>query len=96
MSLKYVVANIVDQIINGQYAHIKYPAAYYAQVVKRQQQGENYIYSLRLLSSTLQVDNSVPEIPNVKSKLRLDVDDFAAVVLPYGQLAPFIVGEAVL
>lgn len=96
MSLNYAVANIVRQIINGQYPHIQYPAAYYAQVVSKQQTGTAYVYSLRLLSSALQVDNSVPVIPNVKSKLSVDVDDIVAVVLPYGQLAPYILGEAVL
>ncbi len=96
MSFNYAVSNVVQQILSGQYPHIKYPAAYYAQVVSRQQVGTAYVYSLRLLSSALQVDNSVPVIPNVKSKLSVDVDDTVAVVLPYGQLAPFIVGEAVL
>lgn len=96
MSFRYAAANIVRQIIGEQYAHIQYPAACYAQVVSKQQAGTAYVYSLRLLSPALQVDNSVPVIPNVKSKLSVDIDDTVAVVLPYGQLAPFIVGEAVL
>ncbi len=96
MSFNYAVSNIVGQIISRQYPHIKYPAAYYAQVVSKQQSGTTYIYSLRLLSSARQVDNSVPVIPDVKSKLSVDIGDIVAVVLPYGQLAPYIIGEAVL
>ncbi len=96
MSFRYAAANIFRQMIGEQYPHIQYPAAHYAQVISKQQIGTSYIYSLRLLSSALQVDNSVPVIPNVKSKLSVDIDDIVVVVLPYGQLAPFIVGEAVL
>lgn len=66
------------------------------QVTAKQQSGEAYTYSVRLLDAAGQADHSVPTIPGIKSKLNLDVGDNVAVIFPYGQLAPYIVGKAVI
>ena len=93
-SLRDSVRRILRDLVAEDYPHIHYPAASYAQVTAKQQSGEAYTYSVRLLDAAGQADHSVPTIPGIKSKLNLDVGDNVAVIFPYGQLAPHNVGEA--
>ena len=95
-SLRDSVRRILRELVAEDYPHIHYPAASYAQVTAKQQSGEAYAYSIRLLDAAGQADHSVPTIPGIKSKLNLDVGDNVAVIFPYGQLAPYIVGKAVI
>lgn len=55
--------------------------------------GKWYEYSLKILTKTGDTDTRFPEIPGVKSKISLKAGDIAAVMLLYGDLRPFIVGE---
>ena len=95
-SLRDSVRRILRDLVAEDYPHIHYPAASYAQVTAKQQSGEAYTYSVRLLDAAGQADHSVPTIPGIKSKLNLDVGDNVAVIFPYGQFAPYIVGKAVI
>lgn len=95
-SLHDAVSRILNQIISARYPHIAYPACAYAQVTNKRQDGEAYRYGVRLMTPALRLDSTIPEIPGIGSKLNLEVGDLVAVVLPYGQLSPYIIGKAVV
>ena len=52
-----------------------------------------YEYSLRILSKDGEPDDAYPAIPGVLSTVQADVGSIVAVVLLYGELSPYILGE---
>ena len=50
-SLRDSVRRILRELVAEDYPHIHYPAASYAQVTAKQQSGEAYAYSVRLLNA---------------------------------------------
>lgn len=56
--------------------------------------GKWYEYNLKILTKDGQVDANYPEIPSVKSKHQIPDGGIAAVVMLYGELRPYIIGEA--
>lgn len=56
--------------------------------------GKWYEYKLKVLTRDGAPDERFPEVPGVKSKIQIKPGGKAAVVMLYGELRPFIVGEA--
>jgi len=56
--------------------------------------GKWYEYNLKILTKDGAPDDNFPEVPGVKSKIQIEQGGKAAVVMLYGELRPFIVGEA--
>ena len=65
----------------------------YAKVVQVKTDNEKYVYTLKILDKTLNVDNDFPEIPNVKSSIRAQKEDIVAVLLLYGGSDVFVLGR---
>ena len=65
----------------------------YARIVQAKQDGEKYMYTLKILDKTLNVDNDFPEIPNVRSSIQIQKDDIVVVLLLYGGSDVFILGR---
>ena len=65
----------------------------YARIVQAKQDGEKYMYTLKILDKTLNVDNDFPEIPNVRSSIQVQKDDIVVVLLLYGGSDVFILGR---
>lgn len=55
--------------------------------------GKWFEYSLKILTRDGGIDTRFPEIPGVRSKVQIPAGGTAAVVLLYGELRPYIVGE---
>ena len=55
--------------------------------------GKWFEYNLKILTKDGDVDTKFPEIPGVKSQIQIKAGGTAAVVLLYGELRPFILGE---
>lgn len=55
--------------------------------------GKWFEYNLKMLTKDGDPDSRYPEIPGVRSKIQIKAGGVAAVVLLYGELAPFIIGE---
>lgn len=88
--LETFVRKEITNEIKTNYPHIQYPAGMYARIV---QAGEKYMYTLKILDKTLNVDNDFPEIPNVRSSIQIQKDDIVVVLLLYGGSDVFILGR---
>lgn len=68
--LETFVRKGIENEIKTNYPHIQHPAGMYAKIVQVKTDNEKYVYTLKILDKTLNVDNDFPEIPNVKSSIR--------------------------
>lgn len=91
------VRRIFANVIDTGYRHIRKPVLVYGRITAASAIGaDNWVYSVKLLTSGLIVDSTTPEIPGVKSKVEVSVGDTVAVMLLYGGETPYIVGEALI
>ena len=72
---------------------VQHPAGMYAKVVQAKTDNEKYVYTLKILDKTLNVDNDFPEIPNVKSSIMAQKEDIVVVLLLYGGSDVFVLGR---
>lgn len=94
MSLNQVVTKIIAQYFD-RLPYLKRPATAYAKVTGVTKISDTtWEYTIKLMSEQLLVDSLTPEIPGIKSTLEIKSGKTVAVVMMYGQLKPFIVGEA--
>lgn len=87
------VKETIDTQIKEQYPHLQHPSGMYAKVVRAEQSGDVYKYTLKILDKNLNNNNDFPEIPNVKSVIELQKDDIAVVILLYGGSGFYILGR---
>lgn len=83
------VKNTMNKHIKEKYPHLQYPSGMYARVVRVQQNR----YTLKILDKNLNDDNDFPEIPNIKSEVKLEKNDIAVVLLMYGGNGFHILGR---
>lgn len=82
------------KMVDTKYPHIRQAPAACAKITAAAPLGaDSWTYSLKLLTESMAADSMAPEIPGVKSKVEVKVGDTVAVVMLYGGVAPFIVGE---
>jgi hypothetical protein len=93
--LEQMIQNVIEKLIKARYQHIKLPSAVYAKVTKVQEYVDYSVYNLKILDENKEINSEFPEIPEVKSTVRLVNGDIAAVLLLYGQLNVYIVGKVV-
>lgn len=87
------VKNQISEAIKTEYPHLRLPTAVKAIVTQASESENGGTYRLRLLDRNGEVDETVPEIPEVKSGYTLHTGDIVCAVLLYGQLLPYIVGR---
>lgn len=93
--LKECVINIVNELIQNEYSHAELPGTMYARITRAENQSDYYVYNLKILDENRNVNEEYAEIPNVRSKDYYETGSIVAIVLPYGKLNVFIVGEVV-
>lgn len=93
--LEQMIQNVIEKLIKAKYQHIKLPSAVYARVTRVQEYPTHYVYNLKILDENKAVNREFPEIPEVKSFVRLENGDIATVLLLYGQLNIHIVGKVI-
>lgn len=91
--LETFVRKEIENEIKTNYPHIQHPAGMYAKIVQVKTDNEKYVYTLKILDKTLNVDNDFPEIPNVRSSIQVQKDDIVVVLLLYGGSDVFILGR---
>ena len=91
--LEVFVKKTMEKEIKENYPHIQNPPGMYAKVVQVKTDNEKYVYTLKILDKTLNVDNDFPEIPNVKSSIRAQKEDIVVVLLLYGGSDVFVLGR---
>lgn len=91
-SMEEFVEKQIAKYFEKQAAHLKQPAAMYARITTVASAGaDTWVYSIRLLDEK-QSPDKFPEIPGIRSKVKIEQGKLAAVVLLYGK-TPFIAGE---
>ena len=91
--LETFVRKGIENEIKTNYPHIQHPAGMYAKIVHVKTDNEKYVYTLKILDKTLNVNNDFPEIPNVKSSIKAQKEDIVAVLLLYGGSDVFVLGR---
>lgn len=83
--LKGFVEKELEEQVQKKYPHIRYPAGLYAKVVQASDSGNGInICTIRILDENLSVDERFPEIPQVKTEIRIAKYDIIVVLLLYG------------
>lgn len=93
--LEKMIKSVVGNMINDNLSHLKYPSVLHAKITKSTNAGKHYIYSIKILDTEGLVDESFPEIPNVKSNLSFEYGKIVCILLTYGEINPYIVGEVI-
>lgn len=93
--LREFVNQALDEQMAEKYAHVRHPAGVYARVVRMKQEGESYVYTVRILDAAMNVDADFPEIPGVKSDIEFVIGDVVVVLLLYGNNV-YVIGRQCL
>lgn len=91
--LKTFVNMALDERIREKYPHLRHPACVYARIVKVCQADGIYEYTVRILDADMDTDEDFPEIPGVRSSLRMKEGDTAVVMLLYGGANVYVIGR---
>lgn len=93
--LEEFVKTALRKQMKTEFPHLELPAAMYAKVTKRTELGGYYEYNLKILDEDKQIDENFPEIPHITSKQKYETGEVVAVLMLYGKMNPYIVGEVV-
>ncbi len=93
--LKTFVDQELNQRIQKEYPHLKYPAAVYAKITNVKKEVAYYSYIIRILDKNKKENSKFPEIPKVKSESLYESGDVVVAIFLYGDVMPYIVGRAV-
>lgn len=92
--LQDIVRSELESLIAERYPHLKNPLAVLARVTKSENDGNgNYTVSLKILDKNKRENNDYPEIPLVKTRIKLIETDVAVVNLLYGETDPYVLGR---
>lgn len=92
VSIENMIDNKINDFVDKEIPHVRYPATLYARITGK----KDDIYSLRILTETMGVDEYYPEIPNVKSGLELGIEDVVVVTFLYGKMGYlYILGKVI-
>lgn len=91
--LKTFVDMALDERIREKYPHLRHPACVYAKIVKVYQADGIYEYTIRIMDAAMETDDDFPEIPGVRSAIRMAEGDTAVVMLLYGGINVYVVGR---
>lgn len=91
--LKTFVKKEIERQVKEKYQHMQYPSGVCARVVRAQQIGDLFQYTLKILDKSMNDDSNFPEVPNIKSSIKLQENEIAVVILLYGGTSFFILGR---
>lgn len=83
----------IEQEIKINYPHIEHPAGVYAKVVFVTEDNGKYICVIRILDRSMNIDKSFPEIPGVKTDIKVKAGDIVALLMLYGGSDFYILGR---
>jgi hypothetical protein len=93
--IEELVQTGVNKVLSEEFPHLLRPAFVCARITKAQDAGGYYVYNLKILDKTGEIDSSFSEIPSIHSKVQAATGATVAVALLYGELNPFIIAEVV-
>ena len=77
------------------HSHLQYPSILTAKVTRATLQPECNLYNLKVLDADGALDADYPELPEIRSRLGLEVGTVVVIALIRGLLQPYIIGEVV-
>ena len=83
----------IGQEIKTNYPHIEHPAGVYAKVVYVSEDNGKYTCVIRILDRSMNIDKSFPEIPGVKTDIKIHNGDTVILLMLYGGSAFYILGR---
>ncbi len=91
--LRKFVRKEVEKQIQEKYPHMRQPSGVYAKVMHSEERSGKYVCTLRILNESMNVDNDIPEIPNVKTDISLMQGEIVAILFLYGGNTVFVLGR---
>ena len=88
-----MIKSVVKKLIAVELPHLRRPAVMRARVISSYPQGYWRVYSLKIIDKNGEVDARFPEIPQVYSKVSVELGRNVAIGMPYGELDPVILAE---
>lgn len=83
----------LEKQIQENYPHMRNPSGMYAKVTQVREESGKYVCTLKILDKIMNVDNDVPEIPNVRTDIPLHQGDIAVILFLYGGSGVFVLGR---
>ena len=91
--LQTFVKKEMEKQIQVKYPHIQHPSGMYANVVQVKNTSGKCVCTLKILDKAMNIDHDFPEIPNVKTEVKLEQGDIAVILLLYDGSAVFVLGR---
>lgn len=91
--IRKFVKNVFDEYIKEKYPHARNPAAMYAKITDVKETENGYEYRLKVLDRNGNVDETVAEIPCIRSDQQYMCGEKVTILLMYGLMLPYIVGR---
>lgn len=92
--LEETVRGIIKKYLETKYPHALLPAVVRARVIRRKDMGAYYELTLKILDKNGGDYAGIPELPGVRSKSGYMAGTVVVAALLYGELNPYILGEA--
>lgn len=92
-SIEETISRLVRKVVRNDYPHIEYPSGICANITARNEMGECYEYTIRILDAEKQPDSKFTEIPKVRSCQNFENGQVVAIIFLYGK-EPYIIGRA--
>lgn len=93
--LKTFVKAEIDENINKEHPHLRYPASVYARVTGVSDHGSYNSYIIKILDKNKKEDHKYPEIPQVLSDGKFHEGEIIVVAFLYGDIMPYIIGKVI-
>lgn len=90
--LQTFVKREIEKQIQEKYPHVQHPSGMCAKVIQSKEINGRYMCTLKILDKAMNFDNDFPEIPNVKTDIKLKQGDVAVILLLYGGIV-FVLGR---
>lgn len=94
--LRTFVKTVVEEVLKSKYPYALYPAVMVGKVVNRTAADTGYIYTVCILDADGERDSEYPEIPNVWSAVKFEVEDNIAVAFLDKRQKLYIMGRVVI
>lgn len=92
--LEEMIKYVFEKHIAVQRPYLLHPPIMRATVTSVTYAGVYYEHNLKILDKNGEIDSAFPEIPNVRSAGGYQLGDTVVIAMPYGELDPVILSEA--
>lgn len=91
--LKEFIASEMEEKLKKDYPHVLHPSGIYARVVYAEKKADFTECVIKILNEDLTESKSFPEIPGIRTMVKIETGDIVAVVKMYAGSGYFVVGR---